>query len=330
MTGFRLAAPLFCAAALAGCTASPSPVALNRDAQGLGGGVPSMFLPVDAGRVVAVRRTLSADGLSQQIVLDGPRGMVGENRITSQALISAFGGRRGEAADGPQLSPPTDSVIEAEMKAQLPGLRMRVSAEGGTDALGPFGYATGSSGRLACIYAWQYVPPEQTLTALDNLVTRGPAPVSLRVRLCRDATVASLVADMPRMILSPLASTGALPEAAAPALVGKDALDAALGPLAQPAGGGDEVAPRPRRHRVMSSLQHLSHAEAHPARRVTLHPHLAVAPRTMRGGPDTTRSAVPHIPLPADVEPHSTAEIMSFVPPTPHAASTDDVLPMPR
>lgn len=153
-------------------------------------------LPAGAGRILSVSESVDGETLTQRIVLEGDGGYRGENLIT----IERGGG--GSVARH-LLRPPTAEVVGQEMRRWQPDLRFRISATTETNGVGPFGTAYAKIGDGTCLYAWQWSDGKRT-TALGFQRVR---PVSIRVKLCRTASVEDLVALVRQLAVS--ASGGA-------------------------------------------------------------------------------------------------------------------------
>lgn len=307
-----------------------------------GGGGALASMPPAAGRVVAVRRTPYANGFTQDIVMEGPLAMAGENRITVQALTTAGGVGRYGGGDELRIGPPTDQEIAAEMDARIPGVAMRLSGAGERNRLGLFGYAIGETGRLTCVYAWQYVTPARPLSLIEGAIGTGALPFGLRVRLCRDLPAATLVGYLRDLRLvggEPVVST----EADRPASA-NDALAAAVGTEPAPTARlpddarvvgrstrGIEHRHTARRH--LTALLRARHAHG-TYRTATRRRFVAriVGPHDM-GSRDVGSPTMPRLPTPDDIMMAQPAPTRSAtaLPSVPRAALDGvDSLPMPR
>lgn len=339
MNASRLAI-LLSALSLSAC-ADHAPDAIGRASGGdpmvAGGGGALASMPPAAGRVVAVRRTPYANGFTQDIVMEGPLAMAGENRITVQALTTAGGVGRYGGDDELRLGPPTDQEISAEMEARIPGVAMRFSGVGERNRLGLFGYAVGETGRLTCVYAWQYVTPARPLSLIEGAIGTGALPLGLRVRLCRDLPAATLVGylrDLNLAAAEPAFSTAADRPASA-----SDALAAAVGTdLALPT-RLSEAAPvvrhptrgvQHRRHGRWRFIALLRPHHAHGIHRTATRRRVVARMVGLRDGGSST---MPRLPTPDDIMMAQPAPTRSAtaLPPMPRAAVDPvDSLPMPR
>ena len=163
---------------------------------------PSMALarlPVAAGQVQTIREWRYANGVDQQISLDGatPKGL---DNFLEIAVRTASQRVRPDLAV--PMAPPTRDSIEAELIDRFPSLMMQVTERPLSNAYGPMGLAIGKGeDSLRCIYAWQWIsdlrsirPEQDSIAARLNLSTSmDSVPASIRVRLCRKyATVDQL------------------------------------------------------------------------------------------------------------------------------------------
>ncbi|CAN7218672.1 cellulose biosynthesis protein BcsN [Rhizobium sp. LjRoot30] len=156
MNFVRLAIAAGLTALLAGCTSVQDPFLTGATATSVAGpsvsnAVSAEFatasLPLEAGRVVGVQQDVRSDGLSQAILYENATSLPGENRVSVD-----FGA---PGSSSRYLRAPTSATVRAELRSVLPGIRMQISNVPGNNAQGVFGYATGSTGRGACLYAWQ-------------------------------------------------------------------------------------------------------------------------------------------------------------------------------
>ncbi len=330
MTAARFTPLLLSALCLSACAAGPSGQAVGRyPAAGGGaeGGPPLASLP--AARVVALRRIPYANGFGQEIVLDGPRAMAGENRITVEALTTPHTGLRGQGLEELKLGPPTDTDVVAEMERALPGVAMQLAAAPAPGQDGPVGYAFGTAGRLSCVYAWRYVAPPRPVSLFEGASDGGVLPMSVRVRLCREQPVAALVETLSGLrVLRP---DGATAPAAARGLPGGDALDAAVGflPVAARRDGAATESSAPasakrgaragrRRHHRVAAWHGLRHRAAAAGR-----------DRAAPQGDAPGFAGSPRVPMPGDVAATAASPPRAGAQPAPRSASAD-AMPMPR
>ncbi len=300
----RLTTILVASLCLAGCAASPS---LTPDYVGrypgfesgrdsyLPAGAPLASLPAAAGNVLSVRDTRFSNGLRQEIVLEGPHAMTGENKIVVEALTPPIAG----VAPGNdlRLASPSDTEIQFELAKVFPDVAMEVSSDVEHGSQGPFGYASGKNGRLNCLYAWEYLAPQRPLSLLEGASGTGVYPASVRVRLCRAEPLADMLTDMHRLIVTPPGTIGVSARATqTPELAREDALEAAVGPLERlPVAETPVAAGRSRQH--LRSARTNDRQRAHQRRRRD----------PERGIPVLGRSTVPPVPLPGDLAPSAAA-----------------------
>lgn len=332
MSAPRFAPLLLSALCLSACASGPPGQPVSRypgaDAD-TGGGAPLASLPAAAGRVVALRPTRYANGTGQEIVLDGPRAMRGENSITVKALTSARTGGEGQVGEDLKIGPPSDTDVASEMDRVLPGVPMRLAADPVRGVEGPIGYAIGRVGALSCVYAWQYLAPARPVSLIEGLADTGALPVSLRVRLCREQPTGALLDLLRGLRLSrPESSPAPLAARAAP---GGDALTAAVGALplaasryADAADDAPAEAARPRRHgrqRLAAARPARHRRVAHVVRvghRVAVRRHREEVPEFAAG---------PRVPMPGDVT--AAAVPSQAYAPAPARPAVADQLPMP-
>lgn len=212
------------AVALAGCSSVADPALLA------GGSAPASLgvaqspdralasLPAEAGAVVSVvERHGPDDVVKQTVTLAGDAARVGDNRIEITA-------RRRDGA----LGRVDAETIDAEMAEALPGVAMTVSPRVVTGPNGPIGVATGSTGDVACLYAWSTAEARPRATSSTRVLGLEVSAVtsnelSVRVRLCRkgigEERLAALAEGLRlRTDLAVTSSRAAMPVAGADAL----------------------------------------------------------------------------------------------------------------
>ena len=297
----RLAPILVASLCLAGCAASPSlaPDYIGRypgyepvsDAT-VPSGAPIASLPASAGSVLSIRNMSFSNGLRQVIVLEGPAAMTGENTIVVEALTPPMVGVA--SGNDLRLAPPSDTEIQSELAKLFPTVAMQISGDVEHGPQGSFGYASGKSGGLNCLYAWEYLAPRRPLTLLEGASGTGVYPASVRVRLCRAEPLADLLADMHRLTVTPPGGSRGITArvAQAPDPSREDALDAAVGPLGPASGrrdsdlGATSRPSCPRRPGASPRQRRFARHEARPRSSMPL----------LVG-----RSSVPPVPLPGDL-----------------------------
>ncbi|MEO3385372.1 cellulose biosynthesis protein BcsN [Mesorhizobium sp. CAU 1741] len=172
----RLLAPLL-ALALGACVASPT----RLEQASLARSVPAadaIALPPPGGpAVVGVVERRYANAIQQDIALGATTSVPGQNLMRVQ-MFGPVG------SDGSTTRLPDHGLREAElrreMRAALPGIAMQRSPLYVQNGYGPFGYATGTSGRNRCIYAWQRIVPNRGSSPFSS---RGS--VQMRLRVCQ-------------------------------------------------------------------------------------------------------------------------------------------------
>ncbi len=93
---------------------------------------------------------------------------------------------------------PTEAGIRAELAGAFPGVAMQVVTRPSANAYGPYGLAIGRNGATRCLYAWQWIAEAPVLAG------GAPAPLSLRLRLCReDMTFEAMAAAVTQLRLVP-------------------------------------------------------------------------------------------------------------------------------
>ncbi len=280
-----------CAAAISGEAVGHYPAAADK----LGGEPPLASLPPAAGRVVVVRRTSYVNGVGQEIVLEGPHAMVGENRITVQALTTSRTDARGQTGEELKFATPSDTAVAAEIERQLPGMAMTIAGAPERDADGSIGYAMGSKGRLSCIYAWQYLAQERPLSFFEGISDTGVLPISVRVRLCREQPLAVLIDELRGLrVTRPSAAIQPVPSVQA---ANGDALDAAVGFTPALASTRGVTASEPDAPRL---TQRATRPHAVHRRSPT---HVRIMPRAKPKMVEAPSSVLPRLPEPDDVRP---------------------------
>lgn len=157
-----------------------------------GRSTPIVVLPAWIGRPVALRERDGAGGFEQAITLRPPRVRKGRDDLI---LVSS---PKDGALDAVLGGKPTEAGIRAELAAAFPDLAMQVVTRPSANAYGPYGLAIGRTGATRCLYAWQWIPEAPLLAG------GAPAPLSLRLRLCRDdVTVEAMAAAVTQLRLVP-------------------------------------------------------------------------------------------------------------------------------
>jgi hypothetical protein len=198
------------ALALCGCTAKPderakapldelaasAPAAADEPTGSIVSTAPRALalLPPDAGQPRAVAQRAFSDGIAQDVVYD--RALPGLNESRIELRI-----RTERRLDGVPLAleKPTESSIRAELALQFPRMTMQVVDRPMRNAYGPYGLAIGRwANGTRCIYAWQWIDaiPGNPAEAAAN-------PASIRIRLCRSASLDQMAAFVDRLRIEP-------------------------------------------------------------------------------------------------------------------------------
>mgnify|MGYP000998080211 CR=1 FL=1 len=163
-------------------------------------------MPAPGGLVTRVRETTYPNGVSQQAILEGGGGPLGENHLEISVLTAA-----GAGPGMLNMGPPTQDSIRREIVARYPKFEMRIVTAPRQNALGVFGLAIGRGPNNArCVFAWQWVddirnPGQKSSASFFSSKFSGEsgAPASIRVHLCRkDATVDDLAATVEGLTLA--------------------------------------------------------------------------------------------------------------------------------
>ncbi|MDE2362199.1 MAG: cellulose biosynthesis protein BcsN [Hyphomicrobiales bacterium] len=164
-------------------------------------------MPSPGGLVTKVRETTYPNGVTQQAILEGGGGALGENHLEVSVMTSPSNGASGML----NMGPPSQDGIRREIIGRYPKFEMRIVTQPRQNALGVFGLAIGrGAGGARCIFAWQWVEdihnPGQSSSGSSFFSSRssdGATPASIRVHLCRkDATVDDLAATVEGMTLA--------------------------------------------------------------------------------------------------------------------------------
>ena len=158
------------------------------------------MLPAAAGRIVQVAERRYADGLAQDIILEGSRSTRGENRIEVAMRLKPEGATTSDNLV--PLAKTSDVAIASEIEARFPGMHMETVNVLLQNRYGPYGMAAGRSGTgERCIYAWQSMgdiadPGKAGTPGLASALISPPQPATLRVRLCRSGVSADQLAAL--------------------------------------------------------------------------------------------------------------------------------------
>ncbi len=323
----RLTLVLVASVCLAGCAASPSlapdyvgryPGSEMASDSVVPAGSALASLPASAGSVLSVRDTTFSNGLRQTIVLEGPPAMTGENRIVLEALTPPMAGVA--SGNDLRLAPPSDAEVQSELAKLFPGVAMQISSDVERGPQGPFGYASGKTAGLTCLYAWEYLAPRRPLSLLEGASGTGVYPAAVRVRLCRAEPLANLLADMHRLSVTPPGRFDVTARMTQVQDTGReDALEAAVGPLQRlPLSETPTAERRERRHARVARTGPRQHRSARPRRSLGL------------DGPALERSTVPPVPLPGDLASGAVAPAAARPAAAPAPRLDQDPMPLPK
>ncbi|MCX8253832.1 hypothetical protein RHAL1_00352 [Beijerinckiaceae bacterium RH AL1] len=136
-------------------------------------------LPSELGRMTAIHDSTFADGVRQEIVLDG--GGAGLPRNTLIVLARTFS--QPTLDDAVPLAKPTEGEIRGEISAAFPRVAMRVVERPSSNAYGPYGLAIGRAAGARCVFFWQWVDADRMP---PDAAVKGP--LSIRATLCRSGS----------------------------------------------------------------------------------------------------------------------------------------------
>ncbi len=204
---------------------------------------------------------------------------------------------------------------------------MQVSPDFEATAQGPIGYASGSSGGVNCLYAWQFLAPEQPLSLIDGAVEAGAHPISLRLRLCRTQPLTTLLSVMRHLSVGRATRGASVPLAG---LGGQDALAVAAGASTASL---DEVlqAGPPDQRTAPPAPRSARRAGARKSIRPRA-PRLETIRQKSPPPAEAADAAAPHIPLPGDIARIGVvSQGAAAVRPRPaEASAAADDLPLPK
>lgn len=140
-----------------------------------------VILPDQAGNVLTVVERRSDEVVAQEIAYEADASALGENRI--RIAMGRLNG--GDPVLAPVIAPARASEINAEIRAEFPGMDMRVSEVVARNPYGTFGYASGTKGRYGCIYAWQFITGLGEPSNMMGGMFTVSHSAALRIRLCR-------------------------------------------------------------------------------------------------------------------------------------------------
>lgn len=158
-------------------------------------------IPIGAGQVIAVVERRRGNAIQHDITLAGAPPNYGENQINVTAFRYVDENPSFPVEDKVEMRRPTDEDIYKEMQERIPSGALPTSNAVPRNAQGAFGYAFGRrAGGVSCLYAWQWIDPPvaRQFNPMNNKTT--PAPVSVRVRLCRPGMTEEVLVDLVRQM----------------------------------------------------------------------------------------------------------------------------------
>lgn len=205
----RPVAILASAFALAGCSLSPFEMGEQSEQPKpfpttLGVSIPPSqamaMMPIGAGQVIAVIERRRGNAIQHDITLTGAPPNFGENQINVTAFRYVDENPAHPVEDKLPMTRLTDEDIYKEMETRIPGGALPTSNAVPRNAQGAFGYAYGRRSGANCLYAWQWIDPPvaRQFHPIQNKTT--PAPVSVRVRLCRPGMTEEVMVDLVRQL----------------------------------------------------------------------------------------------------------------------------------
>jgi hypothetical protein len=139
----------------------------------------ALVLPPPGGpSIVSVVEQKRGNGVDQSISLFTSSTVPGQNFLKVQFLGASGANPRTANASYRMLN---ESSVAREIATSIPGVRMARSGTFLQNSYGPFGYASGKSGKGdTCIYAWQQIRSSRS----EQTQARNFGMIQLRLRLC--------------------------------------------------------------------------------------------------------------------------------------------------
>lgn len=156
-------------------------------------------MPSGAGQVISVIERRRGNAIQHDITLAGAPPNFGENQINVTAFRYIDESAENPKTDTIKIERPSESDIYAEMQERFPGGPLPTSNAVPRNAMGGFGYAFGRRNGGNCLYAWQWIEPAQ-VRPLTPFANKTPAPISVRVRLCRPGMTEEVLVDFVRQL----------------------------------------------------------------------------------------------------------------------------------
>lgn len=137
-------------------------------------------LPAEIGRMIAIHDRTFADGVRQEINLDGGGAGLPRNTLIVLARTSS----QPTLDDVVPLAKPTEGEVRREISAAFPHVAMRVVERPSANAYGPYGLAIGrAAGGARCMFFWQWIEADRMP---PDAAVKGP--LSIRATLCRSGS----------------------------------------------------------------------------------------------------------------------------------------------
>ncbi|HRK23509.1 MAG TPA: cellulose biosynthesis protein BcsN [Beijerinckiaceae bacterium] len=157
------------------------------------------MLPPGAGQVVSVIERRRGNAIQHDITLAGAPPNFGENQINVTAFRYVEESAENPKTDMLKIERPDEATIYEEMQERIPGGALPTSNAVPRNAMGNFGYAFGRRNGANCLYAWQWLESGQA-RPFSPFAGKTPAPVSVRVRLCRPGVTEEVLVDFVRQM----------------------------------------------------------------------------------------------------------------------------------
>jgi len=157
------------------------------------------MMPPGAGQVIAVIERRRGNAIQHDITLAGAPPNFGENQINVTAFRYVEESAENPKTDALKMERPDETIIYNEMQERIPGGALPTSNAVPRNAMGSFGYAFGRRNGANCLYAWQWIDSGQA-RPFTPFASKTPAPVSVRVRLCKPGMTEEVMVDFVRQM----------------------------------------------------------------------------------------------------------------------------------
>lgn len=157
------------------------------------------MMPPGAGQVVAVIERRRGNAIQHDITLAGAPPNFGENQINVTAFRYIEESVENPKTDTLPMERPDEAAVYTEMQERFPGGALPTSNAVPRNAMGSFGYAFGRRNGANCLYAWQWIDSGQA-RPFTPFASKTPAPVSVRVRLCKPGMTEEVMVDFVRQM----------------------------------------------------------------------------------------------------------------------------------